>query len=158
MGGGILPVAVHNGELYFLFGRENIRDTIKPKERWCDFGGGKEGRETYFETAAREGWEESSGFLGSLGEIKNLIKNKTITTVTYGGYKSFIFEIPYSEKLIKDFRKDFLKMKKNHPEKICKNGLYEKDMIKWVNIKDIKKFRPNFRPFYRKVIDKLLYK
>ena len=24
-------------ELYFLFGRENIRDTIKPKERWCDF-------------------------------------------------------------------------------------------------------------------------
>ena len=39
MGGGILPVAVHKGELYFLFGRENIRDTIKSKERWCDFWG-----------------------------------------------------------------------------------------------------------------------
>ena len=75
-----------------------------------------------------------------------------------GGHKSFIFDIPYSKKLIKDFRKDFLKMKKNHPEKICKNGLYEKDMIKWVNIKDIKKFRPHFRRFYRKIIDKLLYK
>ena len=38
MGGGILPVAFHKNELYFLFGLENNMDDTPG---WADFGGGK---------------------------------------------------------------------------------------------------------------------
>ena len=43
MGGGILPIAIHNQKLYFLFGRE-VQDKM-----WGDFGGGREGKETRFQ-------------------------------------------------------------------------------------------------------------
>ena len=34
MGGGILPIAVYQNKVYFLFGREN-----NSKREWSDFGG-----------------------------------------------------------------------------------------------------------------------
>ena len=39
MGGGILPVAIKNNKLYFLFGKENELDDTPG---WADFGGGAE--------------------------------------------------------------------------------------------------------------------
>ena len=48
-------------------------------------------------------------------------------------------------------------MKSSHPEKICKKGLYEKDMLVWVDFNDLKKFNKNVRPWYKKVV-KLLIK
>ena len=34
MGGGVLPVALHKGQLFFLFGEE------ADEHKWIDFGGG----------------------------------------------------------------------------------------------------------------------
>ena len=48
-------------------------------------------------------------------------------------------------------------MESNHPEKICKNGMYEKDMLKWVDFNDLEEFNKDVRRWYKKVV-KLLIK
>lgn len=68
MGGGFLPVTLHHGELYFLFGRENeFADT----PGFSDFGGGQDGSEASITTALREFVEETSGFMGNSAFIRD---------------------------------------------------------------------------------------
>ena len=69
MGAGILPVTVHRGKVYFLFSREYI-GSKDDGGLWSDFGGSKEKNESFFDTAVREGYEESGGFLGNKSDIK----------------------------------------------------------------------------------------
>ena len=69
MGAGILPIAIHLGKIYLLFSREYINANVNPG-LWCDFGGAKDNNESYKQTAIREGWEESSGILGSKTTVK----------------------------------------------------------------------------------------
>ena len=57
MGAGILPVALHRGKLLFLFGKEHVGG------KWSDFGGSPIKNETKFQTAIREGYEETDNFL-----------------------------------------------------------------------------------------------
>ena len=71
MGGGILPVAIKNNKVYFLFGKENELDDTPG---WADFGGGKEEGESYLDTALREGSEEINGFLGSAEKLRSVVK------------------------------------------------------------------------------------
>ena len=76
MGGGILPVAKHNGTYYLLFSRERlIHNKDRDRGKWSDFGGSREGRESQYQTAVREGVEESSGILGKKQDVRNLIKH-----------------------------------------------------------------------------------
>ena len=75
MGGGILPVAMHKNQLFFLFGKEN---SSADTPGWSDFGGGKEGGERPITTAVREGYEELSGFLGSKSQVNTQVKNNLI--------------------------------------------------------------------------------
>ena len=154
MGAGILPIAFFKGKIYFLFGREYIQaiepdgSLFKDAGKWSDFGGAKDNKETYKETAIREGYEETGGFIGSKKKIKELINN-SIHSVTKGGYKSYIVILKYDKDLPRKFRKKFLSIKNNNPELICKNGLYEKDMIKWFSYQDIKNSPKNmFRSWY----------
>ena len=71
MGASILPISVHNGKIYFLFGKE--RD-VDETPGWSDFGGGNESGESYLDTAIREGSEELTGFLGGVADIRKLLK------------------------------------------------------------------------------------
>ena len=74
-----------------------------------------------------------------------------------GGYKTYVVLINFDKTLPNKFRKNFLNIKKNKPHLIEKNGLYEKDMIKWMSYNDIKKNKNKiFRPWYRKFITHLL--
>ena len=165
MGAGILPIAFFKGRIYFLFGREYIQATepdgtlFKDAGKWSDFGGAKDNNETYKETAIREGHEETDGFIGSKNDIKNMI-NKSIYNVTKGGYKSYVVIIKYDKDLPKKFGDKFLSIKNNHPELIQKNGLYEKDMIKWFSYQDIKNSpKCMFRSwYYNHIIKNLLNK
>ena len=68
MGGGLLPVTIHEGKVLFLLGREH------DEKKWSDFGGGREGRESHFDTALREGCEELNGFFGCKTHLKNTVK------------------------------------------------------------------------------------
>ena len=155
MGAGFLHISFYKGKIYFLFGREAV-GIWKDSGLWSDFGGAKDGKETYKETAIREGWEESDGVLGNKSIIKHLIENNTIDTITYRGYRTYIIFINYNKKMVFDFEKN--SKVKNNPELIAKNGYYEKDMIKWFEYNEIKNNMHKFRPYYKGIIKQLLKK
>ncbi len=152
MGAGVLPVTVYRNKIYFLFSREYI-GSKDDGGLWSDFGGSKEKNETFYDTAIREGYEESSGFLGNKSDIKKLIKSSFVKTVTLPKmYRTYIVYIPYDKSLPKRFRDDFLNVKNKNPEKIAKKGLYEKDMLKWVRFDKLKEFNKEVRPWYRNIV------
>lgn len=156
MGAGILPYAEYNNKIYFLFSRELITGNVDPG-LWSDFGGKSEKNESYFDTAVREGFEESSGFLGDQDTIKKLIEKKTLFEINVNKYRTYIIKIKYDKTLPKNFRDNFLKIKKTHPELVeTKNGLYEKDQLKWIEITKLKDKISLFRPWYRNIVRELL--
>ena len=155
MGAGILPVAFHNNKLYLLFSREF--EKRNGKEDWRDFGGTPENNETTMETAIREGWEESMGFLGSKKDIKNLINNKLVDIVSNNKYTIYIVLVPYNDKLPKKFEQHFMEMYNKNRSRIAKNGLYEKDKLKWISLDNLPKKYYMFLPWYKKLV-KQVYK
>jgi hypothetical protein len=158
MGAGILPFTIYKGRVMFLFGRENkdkTGDNAK-KGRWSDFGGSKEGMESYSETAIREGFEESSGFFGDKEHIQQLVREKCIKEIEHHRYKTFVVYIPYDPNIVGNFRRHFLYVKKNKTEQYRTKGLYEKDMVKWVSYNDLKEFKHSARIFYKGIITKLI--
>ena len=141
MGAGILPIAFYKGKIYFLFSREELNADSDPG-LWSDFGGAKDNNESFFETAVREGYEETGGFLGSKKGIENLIQNKTLFSITKKKYRTYIVLIKYDKTLPKRFRNKFLKIEETKPHLIANhNGLYEKDMLKWMSYEEVKKFK-----------------
>ena len=50
--GSILPVTIHNNELFFLFGKENPMENSA--KGWSDFGGRVDAGETPYTAALRE--------------------------------------------------------------------------------------------------------
>lgn len=152
--GSILPITIHNNELYFLFGKENsMEDSAKG---WSDFGGGCENNETPYNTALREGGEELSGFLGGEKEIKNLLRNG-IYKLKHNTYHVHMFFYKYDENLPKyyNLNHSFL-WKRMDNEILNKSKLFEKIEIKWFSIKEIKKNIKIFRKFYQEIVDKIL--
>jgi len=101
----ILPVSIHNGKLYFLFGKENpMEDSSKG---FSDFGGRVDPGETLFQTALREGSEELSGFLGDANSVKKLInKNGGTYKITHNDYNIHIFCLDYDENLPKYYNQN----------------------------------------------------
>jgi len=149
MGGGILPVAFYKGKIYFLFSREQINST-QDAGLWSDFGGARDNDESFFETSSREAYEESGGFLGSRKTIEKLIENKTLFTITKRKHRTYIVLIDYDRTLPKRFRNKFIKIKNTKPHLIEKhNGLYEKDMLRWMSYNEVKNF-PYFRKWYKR--------
>jgi len=150
MGAGILPVALHEGELYFLFGEEN------KEHKWIDFGGGKDKGESTIQTATRECYEELDGFLGSANELKQMIKTSLVLKLNLEHYTSFIIQINYDPKLPFYFNNHHKFVKSNLPDLICKNGLFEKRKIMWMTMDDLKKKRYPFRPYYKEMIKQII--
>ena len=97
MGAGILPTTIHNGKLYFLFGKENkYADT----PGWSDFGGGTDNNESFLQTAIREGGEEMTGFLGSDSELEKMLKTRgTYNIDGERKYRMHIFSYDYNPSL-----------------------------------------------------------
>jgi len=149
MGGGILPIAIHNQKLYFLFGRE-VHDKM-----WGDFGGGREGKETKFQTAIREGCEELDGFLGCASALKKRVTANLVTQIDTEKLCTYLFQIGYDENLPFYFNNHHQFINKHLHNKVNKKGLFEKSQIKWFSIAELKRSRSSFRPFYRKVLDNI---
>ena len=156
MGGGILPVAFRNNHPYFLFSREALI-ARKDAGKWSDFGGSKEKNESHRETALREGWEESNGILGTKSNIRNLMKNNLCAVIKGNGYHTFIVEVKYDKNIEESFKNDFKEMYKNDPNKVkSHNGLYEKDRVKWIPLRDLKKKHKTFRRFYNHIVNQII--
>lgn len=155
--GSILPVAIHNKKLYFLFGKESKFETSAPG--WSDFGGTCENNETPYKTALREGSEELTGFLGNSIEIKKLIKkNGGIYKIIHNDYHIHIFLVKYDNSLIKSYNSNHNFLWEHMDNKaLNETKLFEKSEIKWFSIDDIKKKRSKFRHFYKNIVDKIIY-
>ena len=154
--GSILPVAIYNNQLYFLFGKENKFEDSAPG--WSDFGGGCENNETPYKTAMREGAEELTGFLGNSSDIKKLIKkNGGIYKIINNDYHIHIFAIKYDPTLVVAYNNNhnFLWEKMDN-KLLSQTKLFEKAEIQWFSIADMKKKRSKFRCFYKNAVDKIL--
>jgi hypothetical protein len=159
MGAGILPTTIHKNKLYFLFGKENKYEDTAPG--FSDFGGGTDNKETYMETAIREGCEELTGFLGSSEDVQILLKRNgtyNIDNKTPHGsiYRIHIFAIDYDPKLPFYYNNNqrFLQ-KRLEPEVIKKTKIFEKEEIRWVCVDEIRKMKPHFRFFFKPIVDKI---
>ena len=161
MGASVLPVTVHNGKVFLLFGKE--RD-IDSNPGWSDFGGGTDKGETFMETAVREGGEELTGFIGSSDDIRKLLKkygtvNVDYLTKGYSTYRCHIFPMAYDEKLpfYYNNNQQFLQ-KRMDPAVIRDSKIFEKTQIQWFDIEELARRRNEFRDFYRNIIDLILEK
>ena len=159
MGGSILPVTIHNNQVYFLFGKE--RD-IDENPGWSDFGGGTDKGETLFQTAIREGSEELTGFLGNANDIKRLTKKYGTYNIDYKSqghttYRCHIFPMEYDDKLpfYYNNNQQFLQQKLD-PKIIRDTKIFEKTQIKWFSFDDIQKHHNEFRSFYQNIVVKIL--
>jgi hypothetical protein len=129
MGGSILPITLHKGKIYFLFGKE--RD-IDENPGWSDFGGGTEKGESFIETACREGSEELTGFLGDVNDIKKLLNKFGTINIDYNSqnhstYRCHIFPMNYDDLLPHYYNNNqrFLQ-KRLDPELIKKSKIFDK--------------------------------
>ena len=161
MGASILPVTIHKGKLYFLFGKER---TIDENTGWSDFGGGTDGKETFLQTAVREGCEEMTGFLGSNTDVKQMLSKCGTFNIDYespgskyGVYRVHIFPTTYNEFLPFYYNNNQRFLQKRLDPKIIKDSkIFEKAEIKWICIDDISKMRKEFRSFYKNIVDLIL--
>jgi hypothetical protein len=159
MGGSILPVTLHNGKIYFLFGKE--RD-IDENPGWSDFGGGTDKGETFIQTAIREGGEELTGFLGSDSDIRQMLNKYGTYNIDYKSegyttYRCHIFPMDYDHYLPYYFNNNQSFLQKRLDPKVIRNTkIFEKTQIKWFSFDDIKKNHNNFRSFYKNVIHLIL--
>ncbi len=150
----VLPVAIHKGKLYFLFGKENeLADT----PGFSDFGGRVEAGETPLRAALREGAEELCGFLGDEKELGDLFKKSGGTYyMLQDKYHIHMFCIDYDENLPIHYNQNrrFLWSKLSETDKkiLEKTKLFEKGEIAWFSINDMKRRVGEFRQFYQKTV------
>tara|TARA_B110000285_G_C15105941_1_gene607953 strand:+ start:93 stop:698 length:606 start_codon:yes stop_codon:yes gene_type:complete len=159
MGASILPICIHKGKVYFLFGKEREMDYTPG---WSDFGGGSESGESYLDTAVREGSEEMTGFLGGVSDVRKLLKKHGSYELEYqaGKYKPYrvhMFPMEYDAKLAEYYNNNqrFLQQKLK-PDIIADMKIFEKAQIRWIAMDELKSMRPQFRDFYKNVVDLIL--
>ena len=160
MGAGILPTTIHNGKLYFLFGKEGKYEDSAPG--FSDFGGGTDNKESFFETAVRESCEEFTGFLGSESEVRTMLKrNGTYfidhKTDGHQTYRMFIFPFEYNEWLPHYYNNNQRFLQKRLSPKILKTSkIFEKAEIRWICVDDLPKIKSQFRFYFIHIIDSIL--
>jgi hypothetical protein len=149
MGAGVLPVAIFQGQLFFLFGEEF------DEHKWIDFGGGAKAGESPMQNAIREGCEELNGFFGSANEFKQLIQTHLLLKLKLETYTSFLVQVAYDPNLPFYFNNHHKFIKSHLPHLVGKNGLFEKRQIKWMTLQDIREKRAHFRHYYKAMLDQL---
>jgi 8-oxo-dGTP pyrophosphatase MutT (NUDIX family) len=146
--GSILPVCMHNNKLHFLFGKENKNEKDAPG--WADFGGGCERQDTPYQTALREGREETSGFLNP----KELVK-KGVYKLKHNDYHMFIVKLDYNPDIPLYFNRMHQFIEDKMPN-LLNTVLFEKQELQWFSIDEIIQRRSEFRFFYQEITDLLV--
>lgn len=151
--GSILPVTIHNNELFFLFGKENPMENSA--KGWSDFGGRVDAGETPYSAALREGGEELTGFLGDNQTLRKLIKQNGGTfKLEHNKYHVHIFYLPYDENLPKYYNQNHEFLWKRMDKNILnETKLFEKIEIQWFSFNEMLKNKRIFRNFYKDIVD-----
>jgi hypothetical protein len=162
---GVVPYTIHNKNVYFLVGKNIIDPTWKSSGLYTDFGGEVEKEETLLEAAAREAYEESMGFLGSIDSLlEKLSKTKSyehggcILYPLYIKYKPEIMSWPMMYDNVmgyisKSLDTTFLG---THTSTTSPEGYYEKIALKWIDYKTIMIERSKFIKQYTTFVDRLV--
>lgn len=159
MGGGILPIAQKDNDYYVLLSRESVDLNWRDSGKWSDFGGSKENNETEYETAIREGAEETCGIYGDRDNIKFMIDNYTKDIIKLHNYSTYLIHVQYNAMLPYRFNKIYRDALKKTPNLIQEhNGLYEKDKLRWVAVNELKQFSKYSRFWFKPVLDKIYKK
>jgi hypothetical protein len=145
---GIIPVAydVAKSEYHILLGREHPEQGWDDQLRWAHFAGGSEPADvSMLAGAAREGYEESMGFLGSLEEITSNLSDKSV--VRMKGVYAYLLLIEYNPnlpELYHNVHSYLSRCTRPHPRKTgynylptCPNGYYEKVEIGWFSARSL---------------------
>jgi hypothetical protein len=145
---GIIPVAydVAKSEYRILLGREHPEQGWNDQLRWAHFAGGSEPADvSMLAGAAREGYEESMGFLGSLEEITSNLSDKSV--VRMKGVYAYLLLIEYNPnlpELYHNVHSYLSRCTRPHPRKTgynylptCPNGYYEKVEIGWFSARSL---------------------
>ena len=162
-GGGVIPVAFHNGVLHFLFGQENdvIRDVSKGQD-WGDFGGSAKPGESEMDTCVREGAEELNGFFGNKHDFKALLLKNQLLKLTYDTRVTYLMRVDYDERLPFYFNNNYRFLKENHALRAIaahpENGYFEKSHVRWFTLEDLKRERGVFREYFRNFLDMIQYR
>jgi len=157
MGAGILPTTIHNGKLYFLFGKENKHEDSA--SGFSDFGGGTDNKEGFFETAVREGTEELTGFLGTMTDLRKMLKkngtyNIDYHSTGYNPYRCHLLPMEYDPKLPFYYNNNQKFLQKHLDTNVIKKSkIFEKEEIRWVCLDDFKKMRSKFRCYFKNILD-----
>ena len=159
----MIPVALHNGQLHFLFGQENdvIKDATKNQD-WGDFGGSAKPGESEMDTCVREGAEELNGFYGNKRDFKALLLKTQVLKLTYDTRVTHLMRVDYDERLPFYFNNNYRFIKETanlraiaaHPE----NGYFEKSHVRWFTLDDLKRERGAFREYFRAFLDMIEYR
>jgi 8-oxo-dGTP pyrophosphatase MutT (NUDIX family) len=156
----ILPVALHKGKLYFLFGKENpLEDSAKG---FSDFGGGIDPGETAFDAALREASEELTGFIGSKSDIQRHTrrhggKYTLVHSTREGSYTVHIIQYAYDPILPFYYNNNHKFLWKRMDNNMLNDSkLFEKIEIDWFCENELKRREKEYRPFYREVVDHIL--
>lgn len=159
VGASILPACFYDGNLYFLFGKEN---SLADTPGWSDFGGGVDKGESIFQAAMREGSEELTGILGDGKMISKLIKkNGGVFKMQKETYHIHLFHLPYPEyeSMPKFYNNShYFLWNRMNKKMLNDTKLFEKIEIQWFTIDDMKKRRDEFRNFYREIVDMIIEK
>lgn len=161
MGAGFLPTTIYKGQLYFLFGKENIYAT---NPGYSDFGGGTDNTESYMETAIREFTEETTGIFGSKSQLKKYVQNTGTFIIDYESpskrystYRTFILPMKYNQDIVVSFNNNHMFLKEKLPTKLYKTAKYlEKSNMRWFSLTEIKKHPNLFRNYYRDILKLLI--
>lgn len=184
--GSILPVTWCNGKLLFLFGKEcNMEDSARG---WSDFGGGCETcvktdsfrtkTRKVFDTAIREGVEETTGFLGTQASIRrqlvqantrylrqktrrrhNSTKLSDYMSLTHDTYTVYFMPMEYDERLPHYYNDNHRLLWNNMDRKaLNRTKLFEKIEVGWFSEEEMVSRREEFRGFYRDIVDRILDK
>ena len=127
---GVLPFSYdEKGNVIFLLGKDTRENT------WSDFGGRSENRDygNTVITAAREFYEETTGVIFNIEQVKVLLKDKknftSTKTKTLNGspYYTYILKIPY-----KDYPREFQKRREFNMYARVNSKYLEKKEMRWV--------------------------
>jgi hypothetical protein len=156
----LLPVTIHNGKLYFLFGKENpLEDSSKG---FSDFGGGKEDK-SFYDTALREAAEELTGFFGPPVKLRKYIRKHGGTYIlrhnpdTPDEYRVHIFYVEYDPIMVDMFNNNHQYLwERMDKHMLNKSKLFEKIEIRWFCETELLRKKPLYRHFYYDIVKDLV--
>lgn len=156
---GVLPYAIHNGKTMYLIGKEHAEAGWNGSKKWSDFGGDPDG-ETSLKGAAREFYEETMGFFGTISELTKRLKTSPVIK-TFGSC-TYLLELEYDPlipKIYERVHRYFLQCATRDRHRkgymsipSCPEGLFEKTDIRWISETQLraamkkrsKQYRPEF--------------